>query len=236
MVPEERGNSPAGGIVTIMVCMGSVDALCPTWKVQGRIYSLQTDKGLSYLYNSLGCPASYLNYRNLLRKPHYTALSFYSPLHSHISSHPSTSNYKAIFKGCFLHSEHSHKNIWFVLHPLFYPTRNGWSNLRTLFNSSSLHTHSQKIKSSGNCQVTWVWLPLTELRERAKTTCRVGREMLQPAEHVAMASSKNSRTCLQGTETWLQNSSQTASPLSLWFPPKNHPKPNKPRVYNSSVD
>lgn len=135
--------------MTIMVCMGRVDVLCPTWELQGRIYSLQTDKGLSYLY-SLGCPGSHLSYRNLLRKIYCTVLLLYPPLYPHISCQPSTSNYKVIFKGCFLQPEHSHKRLYFMLYLLSYLTRSGWSNSGTPFNRSespsSLYAHPQKIK------------------------------------------------------------------------------------------
>lgn len=122
----ERGNSTAAGMVAIAACMRWVDVLCPTQELLGRIYSMQTNKGLSCLY-SLGYPGSHQNRKSLLRKTHCTALPLYPPLYPLISSHPSTRNYRIIFKGYFPRSEHGHKWVY-MIHPFFCPTRNGWIN------------------------------------------------------------------------------------------------------------
>lgn len=139
----ERGNSTAAGMVAITTCMWWVDILCPTQELLGWIYSLQTNKDLSCLY-SLGCPGSHQNHNSLLRKTHCTALPLYPPLYSLISSHPSTSNCRIIFKGYFPQLEHGHKWVN-MIHQFFYPTRNSCINYRTQlsFTLLSLYTPSE---------------------------------------------------------------------------------------------
>lgn len=60
--------------------------------------------------------------------------------------------------------------------------------------------------------------------------------MPKPAEGVATTRAKKSRTCRQGTEIWLQNFSQTATPFYPGPPSKKSPKQNnEPRAHNSSL-